>query len=156
VEFYFDPVSVYNQRNQTIQRKPMVPKAQRFTQWKEKVRQLKTNTYALVLAYGDSRVPWYARLFAALVAAYALSPIDLIPDFIPILGVVDDLILLPLGISLALKMIPPEVMADCRERAAAEFAQNKPIGWVAAAAIILLWLLALGGCVLLVMEWFSS
>ncbi len=84
---------------------------------KQRARRLKTEVYALYLAYKDPRVPWYARLFAAGVVAYAVSPIDLIPDFIPVIGYLDDLILVPLGIVLALKMIPPEVMAECRERA---------------------------------------
>jgi uncharacterized membrane protein YkvA (DUF1232 family) len=109
--------------------------------WKQRVRQLKTETYALYLAYKDPRVPWYARLFAALVVGYAFSPIDLIPDFIPILGYLDDLILVPLGILLALKMIPAAVMAESREKAQEVMAQGKPVNRAAAAVIVAVWLL---------------
>jgi uncharacterized membrane protein YkvA (DUF1232 family) len=109
--------------------------------WKQRARGLKTELYALYLAYKDLRVPWYARLFAACVVGYAFSPIDLIPDFIPVLGYLDDLILVPLGIALALRMIPPPVLAECRERAQVLMADGKPINRVAAAAIIAVWLL---------------
>jgi uncharacterized membrane protein YkvA (DUF1232 family) len=85
-------------------------------------------------------VPWYARLFAACVVAYAFSPIDLIPDPIPVLGYLDDLVLIPLGIWLALKMIPPEVMADCRVRAREELARDKPVNWLAGAIIVAIWI----------------
>jgi uncharacterized membrane protein YkvA (DUF1232 family) len=109
-----------------------------LTAWKQQARRLKLETYALYLAYRDPRVPWYARLFAACVVAYAFSPIDLIPDPIPILGYLDDLILIPLGLALALKMIPPAVMAECRAQAAAS--QTKPINWGAAVVIVAIWL----------------
>ncbi len=105
--------------------------------WKTKARQLKTDTLALYLAYRDPRVGWQARVFAALVVGYAFSPIDLIPDFIPLLGYLDDLILIPAGVALALKMIPPEVMAECRI-AAAEM-DKKPKNWTAALVIGLIW-----------------
>src|ERR687885_2044119 len=84
--------------------------------WKRRARQLKTEMYALYLAYKDPRVPWYARVFAACVVGYAFSPIDLIPDPIPILGYLDDLILVPLGIALAVRMIPPDVLAECQAK----------------------------------------
>src|SRR5215207_3761726 len=87
--------------------------------WRQRVRRLKTETYALYLAYRDPRVPWYARVVAACVVAYDISPIDLIPDFIPLLGYLDDLILVPLGIALAIRLIPPQVLADCRAQAEA-------------------------------------
>ena len=109
--------------------------------WKERAKKIQTETYAVYLAYRDPRVPWYARLFAACVVAYAFSPIDLIPDFIPVLGYLDDLVLVPLGIVLALKMIPQSVMAECRQRAQEVMAQGKPVNWVAAAAIVSVWLL---------------
>ena len=109
--------------------------------WKQRARQLKTETYALYLAYRDPRVPWYARLFAACVVGYAFSPIDLIPDPIPVLGYLDDLVLIPLGVALALKMIPPAVMAECREKAQAVMSQGKPTNWMAAAVIVAIWLL---------------
>jgi len=108
--------------------------------WKQRARQLKTETYALYLAYRDPRVPWYARLFAVCVVGYAFSPIDLIPDPIPVLGYLDDLVLIPLGVALALKMIPPAVMAECREKAQAVMSQGKPTNWVAAAVIVAIWI----------------
>lgn len=111
------------------------------TSWRQRARQLKTETYALYLAYGDSRVPWYARLWTLIVVAYALSPIDLIPDFIPVLGYLDDLVLVPLGIFLAVKLIPDDVLAQCREQAHAELARGEPVGWVAAVVIVCIWLL---------------
>ena len=109
--------------------------------WKQRARRLKAETYAIYLAYRDPRVPWYARLFVACVVGYAFSPIDLVPDFIPILGYLDDLILVPVGIALALKMIPPAVMAECREKAQGVMAQGKPVNRTAAAVIIAIWLL---------------
>src|SRR3712207_1273461 len=102
---------------------------------------LKAELYALYLAYRDPRVPWYARVFAACVVGYAFSPIDLIPDPIPILGYLDDLILVPIGITLALKMIPPEVMAECRVRAQSTTQRNKPKNWIAAGIILIIWVL---------------
>jgi uncharacterized membrane protein YkvA (DUF1232 family) len=113
--------------------------------WKERVRSLKHETYAIYLALRDPRVPWYARALAACVVGYAFSPIDLIPDFVPVLGYLDDLIIVPLGIALTLKLIPPEVMADCRARAQAAMAEGRPTNWVAAGVIIAVWLL-LAGC----------
>ena len=95
--------------------------------WKARARQLKAEVYALYLAYRDPRVPWYAKVLAACVVGYALSPIDLIPDFIPVLGYLDDLVLIPLGIALTLRLIPPEVLDECRARACAELAEGKPV-----------------------------
>lgn len=109
--------------------------------WKQRAQQLKAETYALYLAYRDPRTPWYARVFAAIVVAYAFSPIDLIPDFIPVLGYLDDLLLVPLGILLAIKIIPPEIMQDSRAKAQEALAQNKSIGRAAAIAIVAIWLL---------------
>ncbi len=108
--------------------------------WKARARQLEAEVYALYLAYRDPRVPWYAKFLVACVVGYALSPIDLIPDFVPVLGYLDDLLLLPLGIALALRMIPPEVMVECRERARSELAAGKPVSRAAAAVIVLIWL----------------
>lgn len=109
-----------------------------LVRWKERARALKRDTYALYLAYHDARTPWYARVVALCVVAYAFSPIDLIPDFIPVLGYLDDLILVPLGIALAVRLIPPEVMAQSRERA--QQAAQRPQNWFVAAAIVALWL----------------
>ncbi|HEX8220506.1 MAG TPA: YkvA family protein [Chloroflexia bacterium] len=108
--------------------------------WKQRARQLKTEVYALYLAYRDPRVSWPARIFAACVVAYAFSPIDLIPDPIPVLGYLDDLVLIPLGIALARRLIPAEVLAECRDRARIEVA-TKPVNKVAAAVIVAVWLL---------------
>lgn len=113
--------------------------AARARQW---ARRLKRDTYALYLALRDPRTPWYAKLIAACVVAYAFSPIDLIPDFIPVLGYLDDLIVVPLGILLALKLIPTHVMADCRAEAEASRPASKPRNYAGAAAIVAIWLLA--------------
>jgi uncharacterized membrane protein YkvA (DUF1232 family) len=109
--------------------------------WKRRARQLKVETYAIYLAYRDPRTPWYARIFAACVVGYAFSPIDLVPDLIPVLGYLDDLVLVPLGIALTLKMIPQAVLAECREKAQAAMSQGKPTNWTAAGIIIAIWLL---------------
>jgi len=109
--------------------------------WREQARQLKIETYAIYLAYRDPRVPWYARLFAACVVGYAFSPIDLVPDAIPILGYLDDLVLVPLGVALALKMIPENVMAECRQKADQAMREGKVVSWKAAAVIVLMWVL---------------
>jgi len=106
--------------------------------WRQRARALKVEVYALYLAARDPRTPWLARAVAVGVAAYAFSPIDLIPDFIPVLGYLDDLILVPLGVLLALRLIPAPVMADCRQRA--REAQGRPVNWLAAAVIVLVWL----------------
>jgi len=116
-------------------------KSKRNMNWKQQASRLKSETYAIYLAYHDPRVPWYARLFAAGVVAYAFSPIDLIPDPIPILGYLDDLILIPLGLALVLKMIPPEVMAECRKEAQTRLSQGQPTNWIAAGVIIAIWLI---------------
>jgi uncharacterized membrane protein YkvA (DUF1232 family) len=105
-----------------------------------RARELKAWTYALYAACRDPRVPWYARAFALCVVAYALSPIDLIPDFVPVLGYLDDLILVPLGIALAVRMIPAGVLAQHRERGRALVAEGKSAGRGAAVVIVLIWL----------------
>lgn len=114
-----------------------------FDTLKQRSRDLKRDTMALWFAFRDPRTPWYARVFSAAVVAYALSPIDLIPDFIPVLGYLDDLILIPVGITLALKMIPAEVMADARSKAQEQFSGNKPVNWIVGGIIILVWIVIL-------------
>ncbi|MBB4016594.1 uncharacterized membrane protein YkvA (DUF1232 family) [Chelatococcus caeni] len=109
--------------------------AGRLRQW---ARVIKRDVHALYLASRDPRVPLYAKVLALLVAGYALSPIDLIPDFIPVLGYLDDVILVPLGVLAVVKLIPPELMAEHRELAAA--AQERPVSRVAAAVIACLWI----------------
>ncbi len=107
---------------------------------KVRVKQLKRETFALYFAYGDKRLPWYAKAFTAYVVARTFSPIDLIPDFIPVLGYLDDLVLTPLGIYLALKMIPPEVMQEARRKADEHLADGKPVKWGYAVFVIVVWL----------------
>lgn len=112
----------------------------RLQAWRRWAAQLKRNLYALYLAAQDARTPLLAKLLIGLTLAYALSPIDLIPDFIPVLGYLDDVLLLPAGIWLAMRLIPDAVWHDCQEKAAQETAvlpQNR----VAAGVIVLLWCL---------------
>lgn len=109
----------------------MIEKAKRWA------KTIKRDVHALYLSARDPRTPWYAKAFAIIVAAYALSPIDLIPDFIPVIGYLDDLLIVPLGIMLAIRMIPPEVMAEHRLTAAA--AQTRPVSRIAAAFFIAIW-----------------
>ncbi len=104
---------------------------------------LTRDAYALWFAYQDKRTPRRAKVVAAIVTAYAFSPIDLIPDFIPVLGYLDDLILLPAGIALALKLIPPKVMKDARKKAERHLAGKKPVNWLMVILIILFWLVIL-------------
>jgi uncharacterized membrane protein YkvA (DUF1232 family) len=108
--------------------------------WKMRARQLKTEVYAVYLAYKDPRTPWYAKIFAAVVVGYAFSPIDLIPDPIPVLGYLDDLVLVPLGAYLAVKMIPKQVMDECRVKAREVMAEGKPVNKIAAVIIVLIWI----------------
>ncbi len=114
--------------------------------WKQKARQLKLEVYVLYLAYQDPRVPWSARVFTACVVGYAFSPIDLIPDFIPVLGYLDDLIFVPLGIKIAVSMIPTNVMTESRAKAHEIIRQGKPVNRIAAIIIVLIWLF-LAACV---------
>ena len=109
--------------------------------WRDWAGKLKRQTFALYLACRDPRVPWYAKALGALVVAYALSPVDLIPDFIPVLGYLDDLILLPLGIALVIRLIPQEIMQECHARATAEFALGRTKTKTAAVVVILAWVI---------------
>jgi uncharacterized membrane protein YkvA (DUF1232 family) len=111
--------------------------------WKTKSKQLKSEVCALYLASKHPRTPWYAKAFAVLVVGYALSPIDLIPDFIPVMGYVDDLIIVPAGITLLIKMIPKEVLEECREKARFQSISKKRKNWAAAIIIVLIWLSAI-------------
>jgi uncharacterized membrane protein YkvA (DUF1232 family) len=108
-----------------------------------RVHELKADSYALYLAAKDPRVPWYAKLLASAVVIYALSPIDLIPDFIPVIGLLDDMIIIPLGLGLALRMIPSEVMAEHRQEARARLAEGVPGRWIGAVIVICIWILLL-------------
>lgn len=106
----------------------------RLKQWALK---LKRDVHAVYLAARDPRTPWYVKALGLAVAAYALSPIDLIPDFIPVLGYVDDLLIVPLGIALVVRLIPADVMEE--HRALAAMAQQRPVSRAAAAVIVLIW-----------------
>jgi len=111
--------------------------------WLERIaawaKGLKNQVRALYLAYRHPNTPTYAKIWAACVVAYALSPIDLIPDFIPVFGYLDDLILLPLGIWLAIKMIPPDVLAECRAKTKEPIQPSGPMRWIAIVGIAVLW-----------------
>ncbi|MGB3328057.1 MAG: YkvA family protein [Thermomicrobiales bacterium] len=108
--------------------------------WKDRARLLKSQVIALMIAYRDPRTPWSARIVAACVLGYAFSPIDLIPDFIPVLGIVDDLILVPLGVALAIRLIPAEVWAEAQVTAASRPRGAKPVNRLAAVLIVALWI----------------
>jgi uncharacterized membrane protein YkvA (DUF1232 family) len=114
------------------------------------LRNLKRDVVALWLAARDPRVPWHAKLLAGAVAAYALSPIDLIPDFIPVLGYLDDLLIIPAGIWLVVRMIPPPIMSDLREQAAQQ--EQRPSSRFAAILIVGTWLAAAFGSAWLVIS----
>ena len=109
-------------------------------QLRDRARILKRDTLTLYLAARDPRTPWYAKLVAAAVVAYALSPFDLIPDFIPVLGYLDDLIIVPLGIAVVLKLVPAEVLADCR--AHADVRTHGPVSRAGAIVVVSIWVVA--------------
>jgi uncharacterized membrane protein YkvA (DUF1232 family) len=111
-----------------------------FRSWRSRAGALKRDTYALYLAARDRRTPWYARVLAALILAYALSPIDLIPDFVPILGYLDDLVLIPMGLALLVRLVPDQVLVDARARASQALATDRPRNYLATAIIVLIWL----------------
>jgi len=110
-----------------------------LTAWRKHVRHLKSEVMTLWFACRDPRTPWFAKVIATGVVAYALSPIDLIPDMIPVLGYLDDLLIVPLGIVLVIRLIPSEVLDDCRARTD-ETACPRPVSWTAAIVIIAIWL----------------
>ena len=118
---------------------PMPSLKTKMTAWS---RQIRLQTMTVYFAARDARTPWAVRLLALLVAAYALSPIDLIPDFIPVLGLLDDLLIVPLGIALVVHLTPAEVMAEARHKAAGVVA--RPVSHAAAACIVLLWAGSIG------------
>lgn len=105
----------------------------------EKAKQLKTDVPAVFFALKDKRTPWYAKIIAAFVVIYALSPIDLIPDFIPVLGYLDDVIILPALIALCVKSIPSAVFEECRARAEGAWSGGKPTKWYYAIPFVLIW-----------------
>ena len=127
-----------------------------FDKIREKARWMKQQAYVLFLAYQDPRTPWAAKVFAGVVVAYAFSPIDLVPDFIPVLGYLDDLLLVPLGIALALKMIPEEVLVDARAGVETAFPDGKPKNWVAGAIIIVIWAVILALVIFWMVRWIGD
>lgn len=122
--------------------------------WREKARGLKHEVYALYFAVRDPRVPWYVKALAVCVVGYALSPIDLIPDFIPVLGYLDDLLLIPLGVLAVRAMIPAGVLLECRERAAQ--VSEKPTSRMAAGVIVVVWLLLAATSGYWLVRWIST
>ncbi len=114
---------------------------------KKRVRHLKAETFALYLAVRDPRTPWYAKLLVAGIVAYAFSPIDLIPDFIPVLGYLDDLILIPVGIALAVKLVPDSVLVECRGHAQEIMQNGKPVSRVAGVVIVIIWIAITALCI---------
>ena len=119
---------------------------------KEKSKQLKNDIPALLLALKDRRTPWYAKLFATLTIAYALSPVDIIPDFIPFLGYLDDLVMLPLLVTLTVKFIPKEVLMEYRNQAQDAWKDGKKKKWYYAVPIILVWVLIIILTVRIIMQ----
>jgi uncharacterized membrane protein YkvA (DUF1232 family) len=127
-----------------------------FADYKHRAYRLKAETYALYLAARHPGTPWYAKLFVAGIVAYAFSPFDLIPDFVPILGYLDDLILIPLGIFFALRMIPAPVLLECRARAQEVMTNGKPVSRAAGVVIVCIWLALAALCVVWVYEAFVA
>jgi uncharacterized membrane protein YkvA (DUF1232 family) len=112
-----------------------------FSSWKQRAKELKTLTYALYFALRDPRTPWYAKLAGGCIVAYVVSPIDLIPDFIPIIGYLDDLLLVPLGIAFTIKLIPAAVWQECRQKAMNGRIQDRRIACLGTAFIVSIWVL---------------
>jgi uncharacterized membrane protein YkvA (DUF1232 family) len=120
--------------------------------WKRRARRLKAETYTLYLAYRHPRTPWYAKAFAALIVGYVFSPIDPIPDFIPVVGLLDELVVVPIGVIVARKMIPEDVFEECREKAREVSKGEKPVSQVAAVVVVAVWLVCVGLAVLLALR----
>ncbi|WP_188455763.1 YkvA family protein [Virgibacillus oceani] len=126
-----------------------------FKKMKCLAKKLKQQIFILYYACKDDRLPWYAKVFIAFVVAYAFSPIDLIPDFIPVLGYLDEVILLPLGIMLALKMIPKDILSDCKIKAEKEKQNDKPKNWIVGSIIVLIWGVFAGWIVMKIYQHFK-
>jgi uncharacterized membrane protein YkvA (DUF1232 family) len=122
--------------------------------WKRRAQQLTAQTYALYLALRHPRTPWYAKVFAALVVGYVFSPIDPIPDFIPGVGLLDEMVVVPIGVLIAAKMIPQDVFEECREKVREVAKGEKPVSWVAAGIIVTVWLLCVALAIFLAMRVF--
>lgn len=113
------------------------------TRLKEKVTRLKNEILAVSLAFKDKRTPLMAKIMIGIIVGYAISPIDLIPDFIPVIGYLDDLIILPALLVITIKMIPDEVLEDCRKQVQEKYPFSKKAGWFAAAIVVLIWIMIL-------------
>lgn len=116
----------------------------KFEYIKDKAKSLKREVTVLYLACRRPDTPWYAKLLGIIVVGYALSPIDLIPDFIPVLGYLDDLLLIPLGVWFTIKLIPENILDECRAKAQDTFKEGKPKSWAGAIVIILIWAAVIG------------
>lgn len=122
--------------------------------WKRRARRLKAEPYTLYLAYRHPRTPWYAKGFAALIVGYVFSPIDPIPDFIPGVGLLDEMVVVPIGILIAAKMIPSEVFAECREKAREVEEGEKAVSRAAAVVVVAIWILCVALAVYLALRVF--
>jgi uncharacterized membrane protein YkvA (DUF1232 family) len=122
--------------------------------WKRWARRLSAQTYALYLAYRHPKTPWYAKALTALIVGYVFSPIDPIPDFIPVVGLLDEMVVVPIGVLLAAKMIPPDVLEECREKAREVAEGEKPVSRVAAVVIVAVWVLCVALAVYLALRVF--
>lgn len=122
---------------------------------KQRARLLQSDVVALYFDARHPETPWHAKLLVAAIVAYALSPIDLIPDFIPVLGYLDDLILIPMGVALAIRLIPTPVLAECRLRARELAIAKVPASRIAALVIVIIWLALAAGCVVWAYEAFQ-
>lgn len=122
---------------------------------KLRARHYKAETFALYLAARHPDTPWYAKLLVAAIVAYAFSPIDLIPDFIPVVGYLDDLVLIPLGIALAIKLVPSAVLTECRAQAQAVLVNGKPVSRIAGAVVVAIWLALAALCIVWAYEAFT-
>lgn len=118
----------------------------------EKAAKMLVDVYALFLGLGDKRVPWYAKTLAAITVGYAFSPIDLIPDLIPILGQLDDLLLIPVGVYVTMKLIPEDTISDLRAKAQSMMDGNKPTSWIAGGIVVTIWILALVTIILRIVQ----
>jgi uncharacterized membrane protein YkvA (DUF1232 family) len=127
--------------------------------WRQRARRLKRETYALVLAARHPQVPWHTKALVLAVVGYALSPLDLIPDFVPIIGFLDDFILIPLGIALVLRLMPPGVLEECRVQAQQEMERGRLSrsipARIATVIIVLAWLLGLALTIMLLVRVFG-
>ena len=122
--------------------------------WNRWARRLSAQTYALYLAYRHPKTPWYAKALTALIVGYVFSPIDPIPDFIPVVGLLDEMVVVPIGVLLAAKMIPPDVLEECREKAREVAEGEKPVSRVAAVVIVAVWVLCVALAVYLALRVF--